>query len=92
MQTDKRFQRSDWRKRPLSPEQLQYARMDTHFLLFIADELRKRLLQFNQSSAPTESIPIAGPQVSELRHELLHVLAESLCRASVHGLDHCLRY
>lgn len=31
-EADKRLQRSDWAQRPLSPEQLSYARYDTHFL------------------------------------------------------------
>ena len=30
---DKRFQKSDWAKRPLTEDQLNYARMDTHYLL-----------------------------------------------------------
>jgi exosome complex exonuclease RRP6 len=30
---DKRYQLADWRERPLSPEMLNYARMDTHYLL-----------------------------------------------------------
>ena len=37
---DKRLQRSDWARRPLSPEQLTYARYDTHYLL----ELRRLLM------------------------------------------------
>ncbi|MBN1581212.1 MAG: HRDC domain-containing protein [Anaerolineae bacterium] len=31
--TDKRMQRTNWGKRPLSPEQLAYAQLDTHFLI-----------------------------------------------------------
>ena len=38
---DKRFQRADWKRRPLTPEQLDYARMDTHYLL----ALRERQLE-----------------------------------------------
>ena len=38
---DKRFQRADWKRRPLTPEQLDYARLDTHYLL----ALRERQLQ-----------------------------------------------
>ena len=30
---DKRYQKSNWCKRPLSPEQLTYAQLDTHYLL-----------------------------------------------------------
>ncbi len=38
-------QRSDWGRRPLSPDQLAYAALDTHYLLPIADELRAELAQ-----------------------------------------------
>jgi exosome complex exonuclease RRP6 len=31
--TDKKYQRADWTLRPLTPEMLLYARMDTHYLL-----------------------------------------------------------
>ena len=37
LQTDKRFQLADWRVRPLKTQMLQYARMDTHYLLHIYD-------------------------------------------------------
>ncbi len=36
---DKRYQRADWGKRPLSDEMLTYARLDTHYLLALRDEL-----------------------------------------------------
>ena len=45
MQLKQKYQMSDWRRRPLSPEMLLYARSDTHFLLPIqavmAEELRR---------------------------------------------------
>lgn len=34
---DKRFQRADWGKRPLTPELIEYARDDTHYLLRLAE-------------------------------------------------------
>ncbi|KAM0943790.1 putative ribonuclease D [Dioscorea sansibarensis] len=41
--TDKTLQREDWRIRPLSPEMVQYARTDAHYLLYIADCLVSEL-------------------------------------------------
>ena len=42
--TDKRYQLADWRLRPLSAEMIKYARIDTHYLLFIYDRLREELI------------------------------------------------
>jgi len=44
---DKRYQKADWAKRPLPPEQLNYARMDTHFLLELRDGLHSELMNKN---------------------------------------------
>ena len=41
-QADKRHQLADWRVRPLAPELLEYARTDTHYLLYCYDRLRVR--------------------------------------------------
>jgi ribonuclease D len=40
---DKRFQRADWGRRPLSPAQLDYARLDTHYLIELRHRLAKEL-------------------------------------------------
>ncbi len=40
---NKRYQKSNWCKRPLSPEQLVYAQLDTHHLLQLRDHLEKEL-------------------------------------------------
>ena len=40
---DKKMQRTDWGKRPLTPRQLAYARMDTHFLLPLRDKIEADL-------------------------------------------------
>jgi ribonuclease D len=42
---DKKYQQADWRQRPLSPEMIKYAREDTHYLLYIYDYLRDKLIQ-----------------------------------------------
>ena len=35
---DKKYQRADWKRRPLTPEQLEYARLDTHHLVALRDK------------------------------------------------------
>ncbi|KAF4528009.1 hypothetical protein B566_EDAN002192 [Ephemera danica] len=40
---DKAFQLADWRLRPLLPEMIEYARSDTHYLLYIHDCMRNQL-------------------------------------------------
>nr|XP_020474717.1 exosome component 10 isoform X1 [Monopterus albus] len=45
--SDKRYQLADWRIRPLPDEMVQYARTDTHYLLYIYDCVRVQLLDFN---------------------------------------------
>ncbi|CAK6951260.1 exosome component 10 [Scomber scombrus] len=45
--SDKRYQLADWRIRPLADEMVQYARTDTHYLLYIYDCVRAQLLDFN---------------------------------------------
>ncbi|KAI8369915.1 ribonuclease H-like domain-containing protein [Choanephora cucurbitarum] len=47
---DKKYQLADWRIRPLPEEMLNYARSDTHFLLYIYDCLRNELL----ANSPSE--------------------------------------
>lgn len=40
----KQYQMADWRIRPLPQEMFEYARSDTHFLLYIFDHLRNELI------------------------------------------------
>ncbi|KAI0823218.1 hypothetical protein BC628DRAFT_1325541 [Trametes gibbosa] len=58
---DKRYQLADWRMRPLPEEMLHYARSDTHFLLFIYDNLRNALLDRAQSRAQSPNSSAATP-------------------------------
>ncbi|XP_057792686.1 protein RRP6-like 3 isoform X2 [Salvia miltiorrhiza] len=51
--TNKLLQREDWRQRPLSEEMIQYARVDAHYLLYIAYRLCTELKQLkNENSSP----------------------------------------
>lgn len=43
--TSKKYQLADWRVRPLTSMMSQYARADTHFLLYIYDVLRNKLIE-----------------------------------------------
>ncbi|KAI1352068.1 ribonuclease H-like domain-containing protein [Xylaria sp. FL0043] len=45
---DKKYQLADWRIRPLPEEMFYYARSDTHYLLYIYDNLRNELLSSNR--------------------------------------------
>src|ERR671931_428193 len=40
---DKRHQKADWAARPLTPSQIDYARLDTHYLFQLRDILEKEL-------------------------------------------------
>ncbi len=42
---DKKYQRANWGLRPLPPEMLDYARLDTHYLFQLRDELEKQLIE-----------------------------------------------
>jgi len=42
---NKRFQRADWGKRPLSPAMLDYARMDTHYLFALKQLMTDKLVE-----------------------------------------------
>ena len=52
---DKKFQQYDWGKRPLSREALDYARLDTHYLLSLRDIQRRALQQRRRLQEATEA-------------------------------------
>lgn len=47
---DKTFQLADWRMRPLLEELIEYARQDTHYLLYIYDNLRNDLIKLGNGN------------------------------------------
>ena len=63
---DKRFQRANWGKRPLSSEMLDYARLDTHYLLKLRDHLHQ-LLRKNGSLEEAQELcqRMANPPLRE---------------------------
>ena len=56
---DKRFQRADWSARPLSPEMLEYAAADTHYLPALRDLLRARLQETGRLEWALEEFALA---------------------------------
>jgi exosome complex exonuclease RRP6 len=62
---DKRFQLADWRLRPLSAAMRDYARCDTHFLLFCYDVLRAELVAAGDAVPSSYVVPLPpnAPQV-----------------------------
>ncbi|TWU78280.1 exosome nuclease subunit [Metarhizium rileyi] len=49
---DKQYQLADWRIRPIPEEMLYYARSDTHYLLYIYDNVRNELVEASDRSDP----------------------------------------
>jgi exosome complex exonuclease RRP6 len=76
---DKRYQLADWRIRPLPTEMLNYARSDTHYLLYIYDHLRNALLDRGASRSRSASPVADGTRPTTPHpHDLLReVLARS---------------
>ncbi|KAK6505231.1 exosome nuclease subunit [Arthrobotrys musiformis] len=56
---DKSYQLADWRVRPIPQEMFDYARSDTHFLLYIYDNMRNELIK---KTAGAEEDKIDGVQ------------------------------
>ncbi|KAI0533842.1 ribonuclease H-like domain-containing protein [Xylaria digitata] len=53
---DKKYQLADWRIRPLPEEMFYYARSDTHYLLYIYDNLRNELLSSSQPGTSSNDL------------------------------------
>ncbi len=51
---DKRFQRADWGRRPLTPEEIAYARDDTHYLIRLRDLQKEELEKINRTREAQE--------------------------------------
>jgi len=66
IELDKRYQKADWSKRPLTPEMADYAAHDTSNLLQLADLLRDRVFQLGRSEWVAEECAlVAGNRVTD---------------------------
>jgi ribonuclease D len=55
LKLSKKLQRADWGRRPLTPEQIRYAQMDTHFLMRLADIQKKQLAEKGREADAREA-------------------------------------
>mmetsp|Transcript_795 Transcript_795/g.1325 ORF Transcript_795/g.1325 Transcript_795/m.1325 type:complete len:958 (-) Transcript_795:82-2955(-) len=65
---NKKHQLSDWRQRPLPSDMIEYARSDTHYLLYIYDCVR-RDVHASQGSAGIEAVLVASQRTCLKRYE-----------------------
>ncbi|KAI0298162.1 ribonuclease H-like domain-containing protein [Multifurca ochricompacta] len=78
---DKRYQLADWRIRPLPDVMLKYARADTHFLLYVYDNLRNALLDRAVSRAASPTSRADSPTAQDVFvREVLSRSAETALR------------
>ena len=61
VELNKRYQRANWGKRPIPPEMVNYARLDTHYLIPLRYRLKNELLS-------QKRWPLAEEDFSRLRH------------------------
>ncbi|KAI1325388.1 ribonuclease H-like domain-containing protein [Xylariaceae sp. FL0255] len=70
---DKKYQLADWRIRPLPEEMFYYARSDTHYLLYVYDNLRNEILSSSPSAdegkAKMRDVLNRSKETSLRRHE-----------------------
>jgi ribonuclease D len=59
IKVNKKYQRANWGKRPLSDDMLQYAQMDTHYLIKIRQNLAAELDQKGFTSIAAEDFKLA---------------------------------
>ena len=83
VQANKRYQMADWRTRPLPQPMLDYARGDTHYLLYVFDRLREELLRQGKDVPESLAVPIPTGQPGgalgtalQRSRELCHMLYE----------------
>lgn len=62
---DKKHQRADWGRRPLSADQLEYAAADTAYLIDLADRLRGRLVDLGRWPWALEEFE----RLTQVRHD-----------------------
>lgn len=69
IEADKTFQLADWRMRPLPEELIDYARQDTHYLLYIYDNMRNDLIRkSNEGNNLIRSVYQSSTEICKKRY------------------------
>ncbi|XP_063696904.1 LOW QUALITY PROTEIN: exosome complex component 10 homolog [Culicoides brevitarsis] len=69
IEADKTFQLADWRMRPLPEELIDYARQDTHYLLYIYDNMRNQLVRnSNEGNNLIRAVYQASTEICKKRY------------------------
>ena len=95
---EKKYQRCNWEKRPLNPEQLYYAQLDTRFLIKLRDRLQDQLVEKDlwllakNEFARLERIKIKPPRVWDSDGYLHLKGAEKLSETSLVVLKELFSY
>ncbi|KAH3903312.1 exosome nuclease subunit RRP6 SCDLUD_000937 [Saccharomycodes ludwigii] len=78
--TSKKYQLADWRIRPLTDAMFAYARSDTHFLLYIFDQLRNMLITKNKlADVLHESRLVAKRRFEYVKYRPSNLSSEVYC-------------
>lgn len=67
VELDKSFQKSNWRRRPLTRSQLAYAALDAHITLQVYDKLEKILMEQGRLESAMRSAILTPPRNDEIR-------------------------
>lgn len=69
VKVDKRHQKADWAARPLTPSQIDYARLDTHYLFQLRDILEQELEEKGRLQLAREDF-VRACQVEQVREKV----------------------
>nr|XP_043622307.1 protein RRP6-like 3 isoform X2 [Erigeron canadensis] len=75
--TNKLYQREDWRQRPLSTDMVEYARMDAHYLLYIADCLVSEL-RLQKNAGPNDKLDLVFEAIRRSNALCLQLFSKEL--------------
>ncbi|XP_037730545.1 exosome component 10 isoform X2 [Drosophila subpulchrella] len=77
LDVDKSLQLADWRMRPLPQQLIDYARQDTHFLIYVYERMTNDLLLQQKEPGLLNSVYQMSTEVCKKRYNKPHIGAES---------------